>query len=380
MEATGAMENLTNHLDVLQETQMEIFEKNSGNISDAVEYWKLMRKEHSLLFLARRNGHVKVGHQMVPPAHVSESSAKDAIGMQLLLEGLQKTEYSTLTWTLSETSKDMYMSPPKETFKKGGTTVTVTYDESGYNCMDYTYWKYVFFQDGDTWTRGQGVCNEKGLAYEKHGQLCYYVTFAEEAVKYGAAKVCDIKWEGKSITNPCCVSRTNIPVTGPLSDNPPDETDEEQQDEPHRCSALPPPTSEQTGSPAKQNSKHLTSHKHRACYKHRGNGRRGYSDSASGRWKQSPYCTEVPALIIRGPPNNVKCYRYRLKQKYPDIFVSCSSTWTWTSSAVREGESNNAHITLTFANTHKREYFLNGIHMPTTMTAHKCTVPSYIIP
>ena len=87
------MDNLSERFNVLQENLMDIYESGQEDIETQIKHWQLLRQEQVLFYYARKNGVMRVGYQPVPPLATSEAKAKDAIGMVLLLQSLQKSPY-----------------------------------------------------------------------------------------------------------------------------------------------------------------------------------------------------------------------------------------------------------------------------------------------
>mgnify|MGYP000196279906 CR=1 FL=1 len=98
------MEALNDRFNALQETLLDIYESGKDDIDTQILHWNCLRKEQILLHYARKHGIRRVGYQHVPPLAVTETKAKEAIGMVLVLESLKKSPYGSESWTLVNTS------------------------------------------------------------------------------------------------------------------------------------------------------------------------------------------------------------------------------------------------------------------------------------
>lgn len=181
------METLSQRLGALQDQMMDLYEQQSSNIREQVQYWLLQRQEQAVLYVARQQGLNKLGHSAVPPMHVSKARAEEAIQMHLQLCSLQESEYGTLPWTLRETSLERYQAKPRDTFKKEGTPVTVHYDNSAENAVEYTLWGSVYDHVDGAWTHCAGGADEHGLYITRNGEKEYYEDFRKDSARYGTA-------------------------------------------------------------------------------------------------------------------------------------------------------------------------------------------------
>lgn len=181
---------------------MCIYEQGDKDLHTQVRHWQLIRHEQVLLHAARQQGHTRIGMQAVPPLAATQANAKAAIEMHLLLQSLAQSHFAKEPWTLSETSRDMYLAAPAQTFKKSGQTIEVTFDGDKDNSMQYTKWRQVFFTDDrGVWHRVPSVCDVTGIFYERQGQREYYVRFEKEAAKYSLTGVWEASDEGKIYTS-----------------------------------------------------------------------------------------------------------------------------------------------------------------------------------
>nr|WJJ59297.1 MAG: E2 protein [Leptonychotes weddellii papillomavirus 13] len=408
------METLSQRLGALQEQMMDLFEQQSSNLSAHVRYWLLQRQEHAMMYVARQKGLNKLGTCAVPPMHVSKARAEDAIAMHLQLSSLQDSQFGTLPWTLGETSMERYKANPSGTFKKAGAPVTVHYDNSPDNAVEYTLWGHVYDQVDGVWTDCAGGADERGLYINRNGAKEYYEHFQKDSARYGTT--------GEWTVN--CGSETfYFPnSTGPGKQSIPEAAD----------------PAEQTAAPVPQRSREApadqpTGQRERSCLEEveldrgrreqrkpaattRGRRRLGDLDWDTdwepppvlhggpwGRpqpykvdkrgWKhqgllqqqlqqqqlqqqqqggclpgpdppstpQAPPSALLPCVVLSGEANQVKCYRYRLWKKYGGLVEDITTTWTWAKRGQRHRESK---ISLVFKTEELRTKFLASVCLP----------------
>lgn len=177
---------------------MCIYEEGDSNLSTQVRHWQLIRQEQVLLHAARQQGHTRIGMQAVPPLAASQANAKAAIEMHLLLQSLLQSPFAKEPWTLSDTSRDMYLAVPMHTLKKSGQTVEVCFDGDQDNSMHYTKWRQVFYTDDrGVWKRVASHCDVTGIFFEKNGHREYYVRFEKEAMRFSVTGTWEAVDEGK---------------------------------------------------------------------------------------------------------------------------------------------------------------------------------------
>lgn len=72
---------------------------------------------------------------------------------------------------------------------------------------------------------------------------------------------------------------------------------------------------------------------------------------------------DPPVILLRGEPNILKCYRYRVKDKLKGYFDKISTTWSWVGS---EGNTRigRARMLLSFISENQREQFINTMRLP----------------
>lgn len=186
------METLSERFSALQETLMDLYESGREDLQSQIDHWQALRQEQILLHFARKHGVMRLGYQPVPPLATSESKAKDAIGMVILLQSLQRSKYGQEPWTLLQTSLEAVRSPPANCFKKGPQNIEVIFDGDPENLMSYTVWKYIYYQTlNDSWEKVEGQVDYFGAFYYEGTLKTYYIDFETEAARYGTTG----KWE-----------------------------------------------------------------------------------------------------------------------------------------------------------------------------------------
>lgn len=197
------MEKLSERFNVLQDQLMNIYEAAEHTLEAQIAHWTLLRREAVLLYVARQKGITRLGYQPVPPLAVSEGKAKEAIGIMLQLQSLQKSEYATEPWTLVDTSAETYRNAPEQHFKKGPVPVEVIYDKEPENANVYTMWKFVYYMDPeDVWHKTTSGVNHNGIYY-LHGDFKhYYVLFADGARTYSKTGYWEVKVNKETVFAP----------------------------------------------------------------------------------------------------------------------------------------------------------------------------------
>ena len=366
------MASLADRLDACQETLIDLYEKDSNKLEDQLLHWQCVRREHAILFRAKEAGHAKVGHQVVPPLNVTKSKACQAIAVHLSLQSLNDSDFKHEPWTLQDTSMEMWNTPPQGCWKKKGRTVTVKFDKSDCNEMDYVSWGhiYVYTEETRTWHKVPGCVDYAGLYYEVQGQKQYYVEFVKEAQKYGTQNM----WEvhvGNNVIHQTCdsVSSTQdtvleVPLAAtstrlPHTADPTAST---------QVLGAPQSTTQVQTPPAKrqrllwdgQQQPDSTQTEHQ---KHVDSGAYGHSSDSvcTNPTRDNSNSYHTPVIHLQGEPNKLKCFRYRLHKSVPTLFVKATSTWHWTCG---DAATKAAFVTLCYASIEQRELFLTRVTIP----------------
>ncbi|ACK76237.1 E2 [Erinaceus europaeus papillomavirus 1] len=382
------MERLTQRFDALQEKLMEIYEKDSRDLGVMTSHWALQREEQALLHCARRKGVLRVGFQPVPPLKVSEQKAKAAIEMHLTLQSLQKSAYSNEDWTLSQTSRESFMTPPRHCFKKQGHTVEVTFDGESANSMLYTMWGRVYYQmDDGSWSVASSGVDYYGIYYnDSEGKPHYYVKFAEDAQKYSKTGTWFVRSNDKTISAPVTSTCTS-PTTRDRSRSPRRHTEEVD-------STTPPGRRYPPSSPPSVSSLRLRG---------RGGGEGEYypfgrsspSEDRCGSagsparpvGRRPPHCPQgTPAeashrllwgprdptvLVAKGDANTLKCWRNRCRKTHAGSFIAFSTTWQWCGDGnCRQGRHR---LQILFSSSQQLDQFLGKVKVPKGVEVHRST-------
>ncbi|CAA44658.1 E2 [Pygmy chimpanzee papillomavirus type 1] len=365
------METLAKHLDACQEQLLELYEENSNELTKHIQHWKCVRHENVLLYKARQMGLSHIGLQVVPPLKVSQTKGHEAIEMQMTLETVLKSEYGTEPWTLQETSFEMWLTPPKHCFKKQGQTVEVRYDCNAENSMHYVLWKYIYVCENDRWQKVKGMVDIKGLYYMVGQCKTYYIDFEKEAKQYSKTLQWEVCYDSKVICSPASVSSTvqEVSIAGPTSHST---TTLAQA----TCAVSSIATEDSVQAPPYKRlrgpshcARKLQNTSNIVCATDRGtldseNNINNNNYNNNNQQRNNSNSSGTPIVQLQGDSNNLKCFRYRLHDKYKHLFMLASSTWHWTASS---NSTKNAIVTLTYVNEQQRQDFLNTVKIPATI-------------
>ncbi|ABX56080.1 E2 [Macaca fascicularis papillomavirus 6] len=357
------MEALAERLSVCQDKILELYEADSKDLQTQIEHWRCVRYECVLLYKLRELGHHRINHQVVPPLATSRAKGHLAIELQMALESLQKSAYSSEEWTLQETSLEMWKTEPKACFKKNGQTVTVLFDCEKDNEMEYVLWGHVYVWGDAGWDKVQGGVDVRGLYYTVDGVKMYYKEFKDDAVKYGKKNEWEVHFGGSVMKYSDSVFST--PLSEGLS------VVEIASGLPNAKAAHPhnhPNSTKENWTPL-QPAKRLRPSEPRAS------NAVTALDNNSGRLvtgtvppnseqHSGPDC--APIVHLKGDPNCLKCLRYRFT-KFKELYCNVSSTWHWTNS----GGQKTGIVTVTFSSEQQRHKFLGTVKIPNTVTVSK---------
>lgn len=423
--------SLSSRLELTQEKILNLYELDSNDLADQIKYWELTRTENMLLYYARKQGIKTLAHQHVPSLASTESKAREAIEMTLILNSLAKSAYAREAWTMPMCSRERLLAPPAYCMKRGGGPIQVQFDNDPSNTVEHTAWDYIYYQDeDDVWHKVPGDVDLNGLYYIQTDNLkLYYVDFKEEAAKYSKTG----KWS--LLYNNLVTSVDSSPDSGhgPLYTSSPREARAATPDTPssngqrHReryrrlsTPSTPSPT-HSPPRPRQRSQSRARGAQIRAVSpsRERGSGRRRRRSTSvsgtrvtsgrggSGRRSRSrsrrrepprsgqltaPTPEEVdssrkiptgrssgrletllreardpPGIILKGAPNNLKCFRYSMKSRNQKLFSLVSTTFHWTESqsTKRVGE---ARMLVTFTDKHQREEFLKRVTLPKSLS------------
>lgn len=217
------METLSERFTALQDKLMDIYESGLETLEVQIEHWQLLRQEQVLLNFARRNGILRLGYQPVPSLATSETKAKDAIGMVLMLQSLQNSKYAEETWSLVQTSLETVRSPPENCFKKEPQTIEVVFDGDPENRMIYTVWNWIYCQNTeDIWQKVKGHVDYEGAFYMEGTQKHYYIKFENDANRFSATGLWEVHVNQDTVFTP--VTSSTSQAGSRLSPLPSDST------------------------------------------------------------------------------------------------------------------------------------------------------------
>lgn len=406
---------VSRRLDALQEQQMELCETDSTNLADHITYWGLMRKEQVILHAARKNGIKTLCAQVVPSLQISKQKAKEAVEMHLMLQSLASSVYAKEEWTLTQTSREMWLTEPKETFKKEGETVKVRFDGNDENVMEYVKWGSVYYLNSvDMWEKTSSFVTPRGICYDKDGDIICYVDFASEANKFSETGTWDV------VTNACDEVDNRSIITANSSYNSFNNSFDSSDDYVNQCSATFFSTSSSScssesilesvdgtwrstdsttkdttlkGATACSTSPTLPTPANCSAFRRRstalsslGQRRRrrqqrkhptnsNTCSPSSRNWQEvSESAVVLPVIFVRGPSNTVKCIRYRLRHQYEGLYLCCSTTWAWVQA---DGLSRHpwSKITVAFTSDSQRAEFLNKAQFPQSVKLQLGRIP-----
>lgn len=356
------MENLSRHLELVQEELLSLYEKDSDKLEDQVRQWKLISRENAILYGARKRGIMRLGMHPVPTLASSETRARQAIEMTLYLESLQRSVFAEEPWTLNETTRERFLAPPEYCFKKGGQQVEVVFDGDRNNSVSHTTWQFIYYQNGnDLWHKVPGNVEYEGLSYtEITGLKVTYLSFADEAKRYSRTGQWEVFLNNKPI----------LPSSGTTT-----------RPSPGRNPAQTPRATKQT--PSKTSPRGV---RRRGGPLLRSRGRRrstggGYpSPEEVGASHKTPAkrssgrlgellesARDPPVILLKGRANVLKCFRFTIKKKHKELCRLISTTYHWTSA---EGTQRvgAARVLVVFTSPDQRAKFLKTVKIPSSIT------------
>lgn len=385
---------MTDRFDVLQDQLLALYEKGATDLASQIKHWELSRRINVLMYYSRKEGHKNLGLQTLPTLQVSEYNAKLAIKMMILLKSLASSKYGKEPWTLTETSADLLLTPPKNTFKKGGFQVEVYYDNDPQNANVYTQWEFIYYQDlNDEWHKVPGDVDHNGLSYtDITGEKIYFKIFSEDADRYSNTGQWTVKFKSTTISSVVTSSRKSFsaekgdsqrsqhressPEEGTSSRDPRRSKRYSQEELPTTTTASPTTSTRERrrrrrGSGGEQQGESTTREP-------RAKRTRGPTaptpDQVGSRHRSVPShnlgrlgrlqadAWDPPILCVKGPANNLKCWRNRFNVKFHSLFFNVSSVFKWL------GDSNANHnisrMLIAFHDTSERARFLQTVTLP----------------
>ncbi|UJQ88222.1 E2 protein [Molossus molossus papillomavirus type 2] len=394
------MENLRARLDQVENRQLDIYEKESADLSDQIEYWELVKEEHLILFAARRTGIQRLGHKVVPNLQVSEQNAKKAIEMVLVLKSLAQSPFAAERWTLRDTNRDLYETPPQYCFKKGGSHVHLLLSDDPDNMIELTAWEHIYCQNEDgTWYKKRGMIDYKGLFYEDADRIrFYYYDFASEAARHGSNSY-EIYYKDMIVTlntQPVFTSTRSQQIHQPqqTKKRSADAAAQERTSPSKRprrggrrgrlqSDIINPPSSP----PKTRSATHTQGSSHRlrgrggtlrgGDIRRRGEGESGVAPGEVGSAHQTPQrrplsrvghllqeARDPPVIVLAGEPNSLKCLRYRIRQKHREFYTHISTNFKWVGGGKGQGSSR---MILAFESSQQRKAFEERASFPASI-------------
>lgn len=396
------MSTLTDRFDAVQEQILSLIEKGSTHLADHVKYWDLIRREGVLQYYARKNNISRLGLHQVPSQLGAENKAKKAIQMGLLLRSLQESPYGTEPWTVSETSLELFeQTDPERTFKKGGRTIEVWYDNDPENSVAYTLWRFIYVQDENgQWHRCHGGVDYWGLYYtEVSGGKTYYEEFFEDADRYGQTSTWTVKDKNCDISAPVTSSgkssedifpqakrrrRDSADITqttvGPedSQETPQPRSSERSSGTPHtggrRGRSESTPTGGRRGGEPREYSPAESPITCGPASPETGRRSQGVPRNTTGRIERVHFENrDPPVLLLTGPANSLKCWRNRVRHRPYKLYTRISTCFSWVTDDGATGGSEQ-RLMIAFKDRVQRELFLKNVTIPRGSRCYKGTL------
>lgn len=374
-------QDLTERLNALQNALSDIIEADPIDLDTIIKYYYLLRKFNVLEYYCKKEGYSHLGLHHIPASKVSEHNAKVAIQMGIVLKSLAKSSFGSERWTLQDTNYDQLMSPPKNCFKKEGYEVTVWFDDNRENAFPYVNWSHIYFQDEDDhWRKTEGRVDYDGMFYlDADGNKSYFILFYEDARRYSETNIWSVHYKNEHIYLPVTSSsRRPEPRTAEKSTDTSNPTRNTTQSPPHGRSSK--QTAETSPGPS-QRVPTLRRRRRRGEGESSGSKRQrrlspGRSAVPSpeevGRSHRSVRATNLsrlerlqeeardpPIVLLRGPANKLKCWRYRWQPRFGSPKFSTVFKWV-----TQSNEEQDSRMLLAFTSVGERERFLETTPLP----------------
>lgn len=374
---------MTDRLDALQNVLSDLIEAGPTDLDSIIKYYDYTRKFHVLEYYCKKEGYSQLGLHHIPASRVSEHNAKTAIQMGLVLRSLATSPYASESWTLQETNSDLFASPPRNCFKKGGYEVTVWFDNDKDNIFPYTNWSEIYYQDDEEqWHKVPGEVDYDGLYYvETDGSKSYFILFYEDAVRFSKTNTWSVHFKNQNIYLPVTsASRRAGGGTSELADTQSTDSTRDtastsqtygrtaQQSE--TSSARPTKRRTTLGRRGRRKGKSTTSPKRPRILPSGGSGSPAPEDVGSSH--RSVARTNLPRLarlqaeardpkliLLRGPANSLKCWRYRCNSKCDSLI--CSTVFKWVS---HDESLQQGRMLLAFSSDRERDSFIKHTNFP----------------
>ena len=387
------MEWLTDRFNAVQETLLNLIEQGAEDLDSQIEYWNNVRKENVYMYYAKREGLTHIGLQPLPVPAVSEYKAKQAIHLVLLLQSLKKSPFATESWTLQNTSEELINTQPKDCFKKHPYTVEVWFDNDRNNSYPYINWDAIYYQDSqEKWHKVPGLVDYNGLYYnEVGGDRVYFTIFDTDAQKYGQTGMWTVHFKRKTLVAPISSSKqssaysgkTPTSVSSSSKDTLPTKESPRRLQRPEVGSSTGETTAvrrrrREQGESSTDGEPTTTSKRRRGGGGGGGTGRLGVSPeevgsrhhSVTGRHRTrleqlKEEARDPPIIIVTGPANSLKCWRYRKQNSNAFPFLAVSTIFTWVGGC---GSAEQARMLIAFNTDEERTQFIKYVQFPKQTT------------
>lgn len=366
---------------------MNLYEAGLKNIDAQIEHWEIIRRQYVLFYYARKEGYKNLGLQPLPALTVSEYKAKEAIQLVLLLKSLKKSPFGNEDWTLTETSAELLLTPPRNCFKKDAFIVDVYFDHNPQNSFPYTNWDRLYVQDeDDRWYLTSGQVDYNGLYFvDNHNEKSYFTLFTTDAERYGTTGEWTVKYKNEMISASVDSSRPFFaPVQGSSrgsastsGNTVSNQKASRQQEKEGRADSTTPSSAELRRRRRRDQQRE---------YDTRGSKRRrteqeadssGVPASQVGRRHRTVPTTgltrlerlereaeDPPVLLLKGRANALKCWRNRC-DKYRHLFTRMSTVWKWAKEEeFCDCNQNYSRLLVAFNSIQDRSLFLQKVNLP----------------
>lgn len=356
---------------------MELYEAGETTLEAQIEHWKIVRKQYVYMYYGRKENYKSFGLQPLPNLATSEYKAKEAIHQLLLLESLQKSPFRNEEWTLSDTSAEITLTAPRNTFKKQPFIVDVWFDNNPSNSFPYTNWSRIYYQDDkDMWHVAEGNADINGLYFIDHAnERNYFQLFAPDVDRFSTTGQWTVHFKNQTISSvtssqgPSTISsiissqgsvsssRDAIPITKAST-----RRDKGKEGSPSSTTPSSPVRRrrrrrEQGESPSGRRPKRLREAYPGVPAAEVGRGsvtvpRRGLTRTE----RLTAEARDPPIIIVKGGANNLKCWRYRHKNS--NLVDKITTVFKWANSNLGN------RMLISFLSVEQRALFLKSIPLP----------------
>lgn len=372
---------------------MTIYESDPRDLQTQIEHWNLVKKENEYLYYVRKEGKTHLGLFPAPALQVSENNAKQAIKMGLLLTSLSKSQFANESWSLTETSAQLVLqTEPKQCFKKGPYQIEVWFDDDPDKAIPYPCWEWIYYLDqNDVWQKAKGTADYNGIYFEElNGDRTYFTIFDTDAVKYGLSGQWTVRFKNTvisaSVTSSSRSAKNSSGWDNDSSNSQPPSQSPRRQEERSRstrerdtASSTTPISrgrrrrGEQQG--REQQGEFPTSTTKRYKRRRVDSGGGAPSPEEVGRSHFTPERRHLSRLgvlqaeardpyiaLVQGHANNLKCWRWRVKQKYRDLYVVSSTIWQWVGDDTEK--QSRSRMIYAFSSLEQRDAFIRTVSPP----------------